>query len=486
MKTNSRSLLLILLLGSMVLGCISTQSRDLNQSPTSSARTGFSIGDPTSTPPGSEISDADFQTGVQAYRDRDFEKVRKLMEKVVARNPKLAPPHWYLGRAYYESGDYELAMEQMEKALSIDPYYALAYADRGLINSVLGDDEKALKDYEMALNLDPSLAKVHHNLGFEYFEHGEWELAYEEYDIAVHIDPGRYVTWGARGEVLSSLGRYSECVESANSAISLNDEYWLAYLVRSLCHAKSGDAQAAFSDFSVATSNNVDDLSIINQACFVAQEINLNDKAIEFCTRSILLTPDEFKSYINRANAYYYKGEYGNALEDYTKAIELGEVPIAYFNRGNVYLKTLKFNEAIEDYQHYIDLIPSGKGYYALGFAYLQKNEFENALLAFEQVDTFEPNLISDEFLLYGKARAHFGLNHFDIALELYTELIEKYQNMEAYYFRAMIYEELGSYPEAIQDYSTFIELANEELENADIQLFAYDANIRRTELLSK
>ncbi|MBE0671109.1 MAG: tetratricopeptide repeat protein [Anaerolineales bacterium] len=486
MKNTFRSLILILLLGSLVVSCLSTQSKDSNQSPTSSARIGFNPGDPTSTPPGSEISDTDFQVGVQAYRDKDFEKVRELMEKVAARYPQLAPPHWYLGRAYYESGNYEMAMEQMEKALFIDPNYALAYADRGLIYSVLGDDEAALTDYQRALNLDPSLAKVRHNLGFYYFEQGKWELAYKEYDIAIHIDPNRYVTWGARGDVLSTLGRYSECVASADTAISINNEYWPAYLVRSLCYAESGDAQAAFSDISVVTSNNPEDSSIMAQSCFIAQKINFSDEAIEFCTQSILLTPDDFKSYINRGNVYFNKGEYDKALEDFTKALEFGEAPAAYFNRGNVYMKTYKFNEAIEDYQHSLDLLPRGKVYYALGFAYLQINEFKNASLAFEQGDTLEPWLISDEIRLYGKARAYFGLEQLETALELCTELIEKYQNGEAYYFRARTYEELESYAEAIQDYNTFIEMANGKLEDSYIQMLANDANNRRAELISK
>ena len=476
---------IILILGILSTSCSTAQPQptEQKQSPTSPPRTVFQPGDPTSLPPGSEISDLDFQAGVEAYKNKDFKKVQESMETVISRNPQLAPPYWYLGRVYFEMGDYDSALSQMEKALAIDPNYALAYADRGMTQLILGNEGQGLADLQHALELDPSLAKVHHNLGAFYYNQSELNLALQEYDLAVQIDPMRSASWKSRAEVLHALGRPEDCIQSTTQAIDTDEQNWSAYALRGSCHVETGNYNQASADIHVAVKNDPNNIEMLSQACAIMTHTGSNDQAIEYCTKSIALEPDKYESIINRGVAYFNKENYQLALNDFSTALEFGEIPVAYSNRGNAHLKLFDYQDAVDDYKKSLALYPNGYVYYSMGFAYTQLHDYQSALSAFEQGDILEPERSSERYRLWGKAQAYDRLDQNDKALEHYTELIDHYQYTEAYYFRGRIYEEKSMNEEAIEDYQAFLDIAGQMPNDSYIQMLAYDLNNRIEEL---
>jgi tetratricopeptide (TPR) repeat protein len=69
--------------------------------------------------------------------------------------------------------------------------------------------------------------------------------------------------------------------------------------------------------------------------------------------------------YSNRGTLYTKKGEYREALLDFTKAIEFNSLdPEFYFYRGYVYLILEKYSEALADYQQAILIDPFNSKYY--------------------------------------------------------------------------------------------------------------------------
>jgi len=479
--------LIMLAMGILLAGCAPAQTAvqvtEPKQVLPSTPRTVFQPGDPTSIPPGSDITDPDFQAGVAAYKTKDFKQVEKSMEKVIDRNPELAPPYWYLGRAMYEKGDYESALQLMEKALAIDPNYALAYADRGIIHAALGNESQGLDDLQHALELDPSLAKAHHNLAVYYYKMSQMDLALEEYDLAVQIDPTRSSSWESRAEVLHVMGRLDDCIQSASTAIGVDEQNWSAYGIRASCYAGSGNFDQALADIAFALQNGSQDESLISHACAISTQMGANEKAIEYCTQSINVEPSKYESIINRGVAYFNIGDYHQALNDFSSALEFGEIPVAYSNRGNAHMKLFEYQEAVDDYQKSLSLYPSGYVYYSMGFAYTQLQDYENALSAFEQGDLLDPAGSYENYRLWGKAQAYDRLEQNDQALELYTQLIDQYQRREAYYFRGRIYEDKGMKEDAIGDYQTFLDLASQTPDDSYIQMLAYDVNERVEEL---
>jgi lipoprotein NlpI len=97
--------------------------------------------------------------------------------------------------------------------------------------------------------------------------------------------------------------------------------------------------------------------------------------------------------YVARGNAYYEKREYGRAIADFTRAIELNpNAEQAYNNRGNAYDAKGEYEKAIDDYSHAIELDPkSQRAYNNRGTAYTAMGEFARAIADFNRAIKLDP-----------------------------------------------------------------------------------------------
>jgi len=133
----------------------------------------------------------------------------------------------------------------------------------------------------------------------------------------------------------------------------------------------------------------------------------------------------ESSKYYNSGNAYYKRGDYDRAIEDYSKAIELDPKYAAAYNaRGLAYVNKGDYDRAIEDYNKAVELEPKyANAYYNRGWAYYNKGNYYRA--------------IAD----YTKA----------------IELDSKYAN--AYYNRGLAYRALGKESKAQRNFEMYKKL---------------------------
>jgi tetratricopeptide (TPR) repeat protein len=69
-------------------------------------------------------------------------------------------------------------------------------------------------------------------------------------------------------------------------------------------------------------------------------------------------TPVTAETYINRASLCYSKGQYDDAVSNYTKAIELKpQDAVLFYNRANAYKAKSQYDKAISDYTEAFGLI---------------------------------------------------------------------------------------------------------------------------------
>ena len=117
-------------------------------------------------------------------------------------------------------------------------------------------------------------------------------------------------------------------------------------------------------------------------------------KAIEDFNKAIELDNKFALAYNNRGMVYLNKKEYDKAIEDFNKAIELdNKFALAYNNRGIVYLdrnKKDEYDKAIEDFNKAIELDNEfALAYGNRGLAYFYKKEY---VKAFNNFKKFKPN----------------------------------------------------------------------------------------------
>ena len=113
-------------------------------------------------------------------------------------------------------------------------------------------------------------------------------------------------------------------------------------------------------------------------------------KAVENTTKVIDLNPDKPDAFLLRGLAYYHLKDYKNAIEDATKAIDLNpDEPDHFSLRGWAYYNFDKEDKAIEDANKAIDLNPDEPDYFYLrgiSFFYLENYDksLENSKRAIE------------------------------------------------------------------------------------------------------
>jgi len=146
-----------------------------------------------------------------------------LFEKVIAKDPSLAPAWAGLAAAYaFRSAqidpnhpDQADKLSKMraaaEKAIELDPLLAEAHSALGTAYARNGQWEQAERSLRRAIQIDPNLSMGHDNLTwFFLFPLGRTEEAIREARAEVRLDPLSPMAHYLLAETLFSAGRYDE------------------------------------------------------------------------------------------------------------------------------------------------------------------------------------------------------------------------------------------------------------------------------------
>ncbi len=152
-------------------------------------------------------------------------------------------------------------------------------------------------------------------------------------------------------------GDYNAAFNFYNKFLSTNEKYAPAFYGRALASYKLKDYKKSFDDCKKA-------ISLDNKyadALFLAglNSIELNDYkiAIKYFTDALAANPNNTKYLYSRANAHYFAQMDSEAIEDYSRVIELEpSFGLAYYGRGIAYYVADKFPLAKIDLENYISL----------------------------------------------------------------------------------------------------------------------------------
>jgi Tfp pilus assembly protein PilF len=91
--------------------------------------------------------------------------------------------------------------------------------------------------------------------------------------------------------------------------------------------------------------------------------------------------PKDAKLYIDRGIAYEEKAQFDQAVDDFTKALEIDPKSAdAYYHRGIGYVKKGQYRWAIDDFNKALEIDPKNAGaYYNRATAYYFKKEYDKS-----------------------------------------------------------------------------------------------------------
>ena len=273
-------------------------------------------------------------------------------QNVVRLDPNNADAYYYLAAAYQSSGDY--------KNQQINAAQAVKGNTKFLNESyfLLGDGAQKSKDYPSAieayrksLSANPNNRLIYHNLSDIYRIQNQFAAATEiakkgiEFfpaDANLYLDLSRYYSLGDQSAL---------AIGAAQQAVRLMPEKSVSYA--SLCRAYYEDKQfqAALEACKSALKLNSDDGEANVYLGFTNLSLDKSDTANEFFAKAVsglkdytMKNPEYSDGFYLLGNAYYYAKQPENAIEAYSKSLQLNplftkarfNLGLAYFVNGNV------------------------------------------------------------------------------------------------------------------------------------------------------
>ncbi|MBI5806198.1 tetratricopeptide repeat protein [candidate division TA06 bacterium] len=154
----------------------------------------------------------------------------------------------------------------------------------------------------------------------------------------------------------------------------------------------------------------------------------------------------------HRGNAYDLQGRNDQAVDDFTKAVNIDPRNFAaWYNRSCVYLKLNRPDEAIEDCSRAIVLDPAyAKAYSSRGLAYGMKKQYDSSLSDLSRAITLSPK---DPLFYYDRATTYGQMKNYLLAIADFSRAIELDPGYgQAYYYRGYTYYMTGDRRQAEQD----------------------------------
>lgn len=172
---------------------------------------------------------------------------------------------------------------------------------------------------------------------------------------------------------------------------------------------------------------------------------------------------------LEKANVYYLRSNYGQALASYTRALQLDpRLHEAYNNRGLTYYHTRRLNEAIGDFSQAIALKSDfAHAYNNRGVSYEAAGQYQNAAQDLQTAARLMPNSAEIHNNL---GSVYQLLKNYDAAIGEYSKAIQlNYNYTEAYYNRALAYCNQGRFADALPDARRAQELNPDDKETQDL-----------------
>ena len=232
---------------------------------------------------------------------------------------------------------------------------------------------------------------------------------------------------------------------------------------RAQVYRDTGADQRAIADYTALIDFDSQDAAAFLERGLAFYGQALTDRAIEDYTTALQLRPDYVQAYSNRCIAYLDKKLYHRAIADCSRAIELDLEPNlrwAYRNRGLAHGNSGDHGQAIEDFTAAIQIDPQfADAYVGRGWSYSQQGHYEQAIQDYSSALRIKPR----HALAYNnRCLVHRRAGQLDRAIADCTRAIELDLGNElhwAYTNRGWAYLDKQLYGLAIADYSRAIAL---------------------------
>lgn len=356
-----------------------------------------------------------FLLGESARKSGRFEEALALYGSALGVEPKHFWSMNFMALCHLRLDRPEAAVAGYTACIAARPDFLWCYITRGYAYGRLSQFEQALADFDRAIAIDPDRMQIYLNRGRVYLFREDdrgYELAEADFRRAAELRPGQAGPLINLGETYRLQEKLQPALETLTQAAQIDPNNPKVYGIRGLVNVELGAIEAARRDFerSVELDEDPTQLAVsYQQLGLIEQRARRFASAVEFYDQALQQDPEAELTVRLRAEALLALGRDEEAIEAFTRWLELAEEPAGdvYRARGLAQAKLGRYREAINDYTLSLELENSPNMLSRRGWAYLlQANRL--ALQDFDQAIRLNPQN-SDSYAGRGYARVMLG-----------------------------------------------------------------------------
>lgn len=379
------------------------------------------------------------------------------------------------------------AIAAYNKAIDLNPpFLAQIYYAKGIVLRADRKFSEADIAFSKALEIKPDFAEVWYRHTGVLLHLKQYREALNSIDTAIRLDEENFLYYMLRGITLSSLKRYSDSTEAYNKAIKLRPSYYYIYILRGGNHYQTKEFSEAIKEFNIALDLKPNEPQILVSRGAVYLQLKEYRQALADFNSAIEHQDNPYISgyaYLKIGNIHKFlkapkaaKENYTIAKQQFNKAIELeSENSQLHLQRGYISLTLENNKEAIEDFNKALKYAPeNAQAYYNRGLAYFNLKEYQKSITDTTRSIKIQPDYVN---AYYSRSNAKYQLGDKKGALEDLERIIKIHpDSIQTYLARGRILAELKQYQKALQNFNKVI---SSQPENATAYLDRARVNLQ-------
>lgn len=237
----------------------------------------------------------DFTSGLKAFYSGHNSEALKIFNGIILDNPKHDPSYFMLAKIYVSQKNYADAKDALQQAMKIDKKNVWYKVDMAKLYSLMGNDAAAAKMWEQ-------VCKEKDNNEYYLYSLAECYLNME--------NPKK---------VIETYNRMEKVMGTNDEITRVKASLWL-YL---------NDVKSAVGEYDALIAQYPHNADYYIQAGIICQSNNMPDKAYEYYSKALTISPDDPQ--LNLALAAYWEGKkrQDKVSECVTKVFSNPDVPIS-------------------------------------------------------------------------------------------------------------------------------------------------------------
>jgi serine/threonine-protein kinase len=285
----------------------------------------------------------------------NVESAIAVFDQALALDPRHAPAYAGLGEAYWRKyvatrdPQWATAAQQTcERALALDEAEASPHACLGIVANGIGEHEKAAEEFQHAIQREPSSEVAYIGLATAYDRLGLTRQAEEAYVKAISVRPRYWSGYSRLGQFYYSKRRYADAERMFKEVVALNPDSWRGFSNLGALFYVQERPDEAIAAYQKSLSIRPNYQAASNLGTLYFFDARDYTRAAAAFRQAVELNAGEYVVWGNLADALTWSGRRDDAVQAYTKAVDLARARLLVNPRdANATMSLAEYEAAI-------------------------------------------------------------------------------------------------------------------------------------------